>query len=398
MGRMNGGRLDSSGDGFGMAENRLLVVDDDPRISRLAIRVAKKLGYETEAIGGSSDFERRYATFKPDVILLDLNMPGMDGIELLRFLADRNSRAAILLISGVGGRVLNTTTRLGSELGLNMVGGLPKPVDIDVLRDALARQFKDTRKITEADLAGAIDNDELFVCYQPKIDLRSQRVCGAEALVRWRSPVHGQVSPDEFLPLAEAGALIEPLTYKVLERSIRDHALWDEAVPDLALAVNLSPRLLTDLTLPDRVEAMLRAHDFDPTRLTFEVTETGAMEDPTRSMEILARLCVKGMHLSIDDFGTGASSFVQLYRLPYGEIKIDKSFVMDAMTSDEAAAIVRSVVGLGRNMGLQVVAEGIEDQETFDWLRQLGCDFGQGYHISRPLEASQFVAWLRQRT
>lgn len=380
-----------------MAENRVLVVDDDPRINRLVLRAAHMLGHETEAIAQSSEFEERYASLDPDVILLDLNMPGMDGIELMRFLAERNSRAAIFLMSGAGPRVLNTTVRLGSDLGLNMAGILPKPLDIDVLRDALARQLKENRKITTAELAGAVENDELFVCYQPKIELRSNQVCGAEALVRWRSPVHGDVFPDRFLPLAAKGELMAPLTYKVLETSIRDSARWMDRVPDLPLAVNLSPRLLTDLTLPDRVEAMLRAHDFDPGRLTFEVTETDAMSDPTRSMDILARLCIKGMRLSIDDFGTGASSLVQLYRLPYDEIKVDKSFVMDAMKSDEAAAIVRSVVGLGRNMGIQVVAEGIEDQPTFDWLRELGCDIGQGYFISRPLEARQFDAWLRQR-
>lgn len=380
-----------------MIENRLLTVDDDPRISRLVRRVAEKIGFETLELNDSTEFESSYVDFKPDVILLDLNMPGTDGIELLRFLAGLRSRAAIFLISGEDTRVVSTTTKLGRELGLNMVGELHKPVELVAMRGHLAKHYKEHRQIPESDLAAALDSDQLFVCYQPKVDLQSGHVVGAEALVRWRHPNHGEVFPDEFIPLAEQSGLIAALTCKVLGLVFKDSARRKRKWQRLTFAVNLSPRLLADLTLPDRVMDTLLAHDFDPSRLLLEVTESGAMEDPVSSMDILARLRLKGVQLSIDDFGTGYSSLVQLYRLPYSEIKIDKSFSIAMKNDHEAETIIRSTITLGHSMGLKVVAEGIEDQETMDSLKELGCDIGQGYHIARPAEAPQFEEWLKRR-
>ncbi len=380
-----------------MTENRLLCVDDDPRISRLVRRVAEKIGFDTLEINDSTEFESTYAEFKPDVILLDLNMPGTDGIELLRSLAVLQSHAAIFLISGEDTRVIHTTTKMGRELGLNMAGELHKPVGVATLRKELAEHYKEERKITESDLAEALDSDGLFVCYQPKVDLQSGHVMGAEALVRLRHPSYGKVFPDDFIPLAEQSSLIAALTYRVLELMLDDSAGWTKKWQRLTFAVNLSPRLLSDLTLPDRVVETLAAHNFDPSRLILEVTESGAMEDPVPSMDILVRLRLKGVQLSIDDFGTGYSSLVQLYRLPYSEIKIDKSFTIAMKDDDEAATIVRSTISLGHSMGLKLVAEGIEDQETMDSLKELGCDIGQGYHIARPAEAPEFEEWLTQR-
>jgi EAL domain-containing protein (putative c-di-GMP-specific phosphodiesterase class I) len=253
-----------------------------------------------------------------------------------------------------------------------------------------------TRKITESGLAEALDSGQLFVRYQPKVDLESRHVVGAEALVRLRDPEHGEVFPDEFIPLAEGSGQIAALTDKVLETVLEESAGWKRRWRHLTFAVNLSPSLLSDLTLPDRVIETLRAHDFDPSRLVLEVTESGAMENPVSTMDVLARLRLKGVHLSIDDYGTGYSSLVQLYRLPYSEIKIDKSFTIEMKDDNEAATIVRSTIGLAHSMGLKVVAEGIEDQETMDALAGLGCDIGQGYYIGRPDEAPQFEAWLNQ--
>lgn len=382
-----------------MTENRLLTVDDDPRISRLVHRVAQKIGFDSLEINDSTEFESVYVEFKPDVILLDLNMPGTDGVELLRFLAGLQSRAAIFLISGVDTRIIGTTTRLGQELGLNMAGELHKPVEIVGLQSELSKHYgedKEEKKVTESDLAEALESDRLFVHYQPKMDLKSRRVVGAEALARWKHPDYGEIFPGEFIPLAERSEQIAVLTDKVLETVLKESTRLKKKWQSLTYAVNLSPRLLTDLTLPERVIETLGAHDFAPSRLILEVTESGAMEDPTATMDILARLRLKGVQLSIDDFGTGYSSLVQLYRLPYSEVKIDKSFVMEMKSDIEAETIVRSIIGLGHGMGLKVVAEGIEDQETMDALADLGCDIGQGYYIARPKEAAQFEEWLNQ--
>lgn len=154
--------------------------------------------------------------------------------------------------------------------------------------------------------------------------------------------------------------------------------------------------MLHDLSLPDKVTKMLAEHDFDPDRLIVEITESGAMEDPSLTMDILTRLRLKNIRLSIDDFGTGFSSLVQLYRMPFNEIKVDKSFVMKAMAEKEAAAIVRITIDLGHGLGLKVVAEGVEDQETYDWLKKLGCDIGQGYFISRPVDAVNLESWVKE--
>ena len=378
-----------------MTENRLLVVDDDPRISRLVRRVAEKIGFDTREINDPAGFGNGYADFKPDVILLDLNMPGIDGVELLRSLAEMRSRTAIFLISGEDTRVISTTAKLGRELGLNVAGMLHKPVEVLALRKALTKHYSEVTKVTESELADALKRDQLFVCYQPKIDLQSGHVAGAEALVRWRHPKYGELPPDDFIPLAEQTGLVKELMYNVLELVIEDSAEWKKKWRRLTFAVNMSPAMLTDLTLPDRVMDTLLAHDFEPSRLVLEVTETGAMADPVPTMDILARLRLKGIQLSIDDFGTGYSSLVQLYRLPYSEVKIDKSFSMEMINDDEAATIIRSTISLAHSMGLKVVAEGIEDQETMDALKDLGCDIGQGYHICRPLQAARFEEWLK---
>ncbi len=380
-----------------VTENRLLVVDDDARITRLVDRVAGKLGFETRAINDANDFESEFSARAPRVVLLDLNMPGRDGIELLRYLADQRTDAAIVLMSGVDSRAISASRRLGEELGLNMAGILQKPVDADTIRAELVKHYRANEKITDTDLSRAIENDEIFVCYQPKINLRSGEISGVEALVRWRHPIRGEIFPDAFIPLAEQSKLVVPLTYKVLATALKDSKPWTEMMPDMSLAINLSPSLLTDLTLPDRIMRLLDEHGYDPGRLVLEVTETGAMEDPTHSMDILTRLRIKGVRLSIDDFGTGSSSLVQLYRLPYSELKIDKSFVMDAMVNDEAAAIVRSTISLAHSLELDVVAEGVEDGKTLEWLKDLGCDVGQGYYFSRPIEAPDLLAWIAER-
>jgi EAL domain-containing protein (putative c-di-GMP-specific phosphodiesterase class I) len=286
-----------------------------------------------------------------------------------------------------------------------MAGVLVKPIDIDNLKTILGKRFDPimkrkagTLEITIDDLINAIEQNELVVYYQPQIHLSSGKVIGAEALVRWQHPEHGLLFPDTFIPLAEKSKeAISSLTYSVLETSLQDDMVRRENGIELNLSINLSAKLLSDLNLPDRVEESLNTYRFSPNRLLLEVTESGAMEDPTLTMDILTRLRLKNIGLSLDDFGTGFSSLVQLYRMPFTEIKVDKSFVMKAMTDEEAAAIVRITIDLGHSLGLEVVAEGIEDQETYDWLKELGCDIGQGYFISRPIDVIQFSDWMNEK-
>jgi EAL domain-containing protein (putative c-di-GMP-specific phosphodiesterase class I) len=387
-----------------MSKNRVLIIDDDQRICRLIKRVADGLGVESFVTDNPELFESAYLGYEPNVILMDLQMPKLDGIELLRKLAEHQSKAAIILASGMDKSVLETTEELGKSLGLNMFGFLNKPIDIDDVKKILEKQFDPVKErttqtliITEADLLQAIEQNELVVYYQPQIQLETGKVIGTEALVRWQHPEHGLLFPDSFIPLAESNKeLIGLLTYAVMETALQDDMIHREKGIELNLSINLSANLLSDLTLPDKVEELLTTYRFDPNRLLLEVTESGAMENPLLTMDILTRLRLKNIRLSIDDFGTGFSSLVQLYRMPFNEIKVDKSFVMKAMTDKEAAAIARITIDLGHSLGLEVVAEGVEDQETYDWLKGLGCEIGQGYFISRPVDVDQFSDWLNK--
>ena len=387
-----------------MSANRVLIIDDDIRICRIIKRVADELGIESFAIDNPELFEPANLDFEPNVIFMDLQMPKLDGVELLRKLADQHSKAAIILVSGMDKSVIETTEELGKSLGLNMAGFLQKPIDIDKVKKYLEQHFEpasirtqEATKVTGEELAQAIKRNELVVHYQPQINLKSGKLIGVEALVRWQHPGHGLLFPDVFIPLAEQNKdLIELLTYSVLNNVLQSSTLKKEITSDLNVSINLSATMLHDLSLPDKVSKMLTEHDFDPDRLIVEITESGAMEDPALTMDILTRLRLKNIRLSIDDFGTGFSSLVQLYRMPFNEIKVDKSFVMKAMVDEEAATIVRTTIELGHGLGLEVVAEGIEDQETCNWLKEIGCDTGQGYFISRPVDAGNLESWVKE--
>ncbi len=387
-----------------MVRNRVLIVDDDQRICRIIKRIADKIGVESMTTDKAEWFISAYLNFEPNVVFMDLQMPHIDGVELLRFLASNDSAAAIILISGMDKSVVETTESLGLSLGLNMAGSLPKPIDINDAKSILERQFGPFKKkgnndvpISADELSEAIDQNQLVVHYQPTVQLQTGKLLGTEVLVRWQHPIHGLLYPDAFISVAEGSVeLIGRLTDLVLNTALRKAIEWRDQGMHLSLSLNLSATSLVDLKLPDTIRGILQIHGFDPKMLVLEITESVAMEDPSRTMDILTRFRLKNIRLSIDDFGTGYSSLVQLYRLPFNEMKIDKSFVMKSIRDEEAAAIVRITIDLGHSLGLTVVAEGIENQETYDWLKELGCDIGQGYFISKPVDARRFPIWVQQ--
>jgi predicted signal transduction protein with EAL and GGDEF domain len=246
------------------------------------------------------------------------------------------------------------------------------------------------------DLRSAINERELNLHYQPKVDFRTGRVVGVEALARWTHSQRGVIPPLEFIALAEQSALINPLTFHVLDRALEQIKTWLEKGIDLDVSVNLSLQSLLDLHLPTVVAGMLRKWDVPPAHLILEITESCMMSDPTRTMAILNKLNDMGVRLSIDDFGTGYSSLSYLKRLPVTELKIDKSFVMEMLTDESNAVIVRSTIDLARNLGLTVVAEGVATDAIYDTLIRLGCNIAQGFHISRPVPANEIEAWLQR--
>lgn len=244
------------------------------------------------------------------------------------------------------------------------------------------------------DLVAAIDNDELMLCYQPVVDLQSGRITGVEALARWRHPQRGLLYPDDFIPLAERSGLIRALTLWVMKTALLDSREWSRLGLELRVAVNLSVHNLHDTELPQTVDAIINSGDPGNVQLRLEITETAIMPGPSHALEVLNHLSARGVRISIDDFGTGYSSLSYLKQLPVDELKIDRSFVSGMIHDTDDAVIVRSTIDLAHNIGLRVVAEGVEDQATWDLLAGMQCDAAQGYYISRPMTADDLVRWL----
>ena len=249
-----------------------------------------------------------------------------------------------------------------------------------------------------SELRAALQNGGIQVHVQPKARLSSGQVVGVEALVRWEHPELGWVPPEEFVPIAERSGLIGPLTTRVLDGALAASAQWRTAGQDLSVAVNLSARSLLDADLVEEVDRLLRRHDVPAERLTLEVTEGSVMADPGRAIAVLHQLRDLGVRLSVDDFGTGYSSLSYLQRLPVQEVKIDRSFVAGLSTESENVAIVRAIIDLGRHLGLEVVAEGVEDGDTWELLASMHCDLVQGWHLARPMPIGELTAWLRTRS
>ena len=261
-----------------------------------------------------------------------------------------------------------------------------------------AQSHSDPSRLTlVAELRRALQRRELVVHYQPKAGLVSGTVDSVEALVRWNHPDRGLVFPDAFIPLAQETGLIRPLTQYVLEEAIRQCRAWQSEGIVLSVSVNLSARNLLDVEFPDQVECLLTQFGLDPAMLELEITETTMVSDGPRTIVALDRLSELGVRISIDDFGTAYSSFSYLRRLPISEIKIDRSFVTNMDTSEADAAIVRTTIDLGRNLGLRVVAEGVESEAVWLQLRRLGCTSAQGYYLTKPVPADDLRAWLYDR-
>jgi len=380
-------------------ENKLLVIDDQPDLCEFISEAALSLGFETMAVTEPDAFRRAVQDFQPTVVVLDLQMPGADGIELLRYLGERGSKAQVLVASGMDQRVLATAEQIGRSQGLSMLGALQKPILLNDLEATLRRCLRGDTPVTPAALAAALDKREILVHYQPKVTrvaLGKWIVEGVEALARWQHPALGFISPARFIPLAEKNGLIRRLTEQVLEMSLAQCRTWDAAGLQLSVAVNLSPQLLNDLSFPDQVARMAAQVGADARRVIFEVTESAAMFDPGTTMDVLTRMRVKNFGLSIDDFGTGYSSLKQLYLMPFSELKIDTSFVRDVFAHEDARTMVETMILLAHKLRLTACAEGVESQEVLDFLDAADCDRAQGYFIGRPMLGTALEVAVRE--
>lgn len=376
--------------------NLVLAVDDEADFLELIVQIGEGVGCDVITADSAEGFREQLAHRQPSLILLDLQMPGMDGIEALRYMARQNTTAGVLLASGMDQRVLASARQLGEQLGLRMLGFLQKPAMLEDIEALLAQHIGPGERLTVEELERAIHEHELIVHYQPKLMRRARdwQVSSAEALVRWRHPRLGLLYPAEFLPLAERSGLIIGVTDYVLTDAIRQVGHWRQCGLNLGAAVNLSPRLVQDLEFPDRLGRILREYDATVEQLTLEVTEAASLDDPELVMDIFTRLRVKGVGLSLDDFGIGMSSLTQLYKMPFSEVKIDRGLIGEVLQSKAAATVVRAIIELAHNLSLSVCAEGVETSPMFEFLEQHGCDALQGDFIARAMPAAEMESFI----
>lgn len=384
--------------GTRMSFSRLHIVDDDPTIREIARRVADTAGFEALGFDAPAPFLEAVAADPPELVLLDLAIGEQDGIAVLEALAKLRCRCAIIVASGLEERLVSAAVRIGRSLGLQMLEPLAKPFQLQDLRARLVAAAALVLPIRQADVQDALANQQLVARYQPKIRLSDGAPVGCEALVRWQHPSRGLLAPSHFLPLVEAGPSITPMTYLMIERAMTDLARWRVQHAGLSVAVNVSARSLDDADFADNVWEILARTNSDPASLTLEITETAAMADTAAVAAMLTRLRIRKVNLSLDDFGTGFSSLVELHRMPFSELKVDRAFVGTMETDRDARVIVKAIIGLAHTLGLRAVAEGVETEGTLEMLREMGCDVAQGFGIGKPMTADAFAAWLDART
>ncbi|MCB1998091.1 MAG: EAL domain-containing response regulator [Burkholderiaceae bacterium] len=339
------------------------------------------------------------------MVVLDINMPGMDGVEFVRHLAERKFTGSLLLVSGEDELLLQATEKLARAYELETATPLRKPPTPDALRAALAqlqapktpgrRQAK-RKQYSPDEVLTAIQSGQLVNWYQPKVAVKTGEVVGAEALVRWQHPTDGLVFPDQFIPIAEAGGFINELTRVVARAAVAQAREWLAAGLKLRVAINVSMDDLATLALADRMIAKTEEGGVPPQFMQIEITESRLMKSVTSVLDQLIRLRLKRFRLSIDDFGSGHSSLVQLRDLPFDELKIDRSFTHNASHDARLRAIFAASLNLGRTLGMEVVAEGVEDRDDWDFLIETGVNIAQGYFIARPMPAAAMQGWLHE--
>ncbi|MBK1641102.1 hypothetical protein CKO12_04275 [Chromatium okenii] len=387
----------------------ILLVDDEPFQLKLLARQLVNLGQNSVETCTSGQEALGMLDAQPTtrwLIFLDLNMPDMDGVKFIRQLVARSYRGALVLFSGEDERILEMAVRLGQAHQLMMLGHLHKPIQPEVLQILLGRWSEQMSEMVQeiprtygaAAVQRAIANGELVNYYQPKVEVATGAFVGVETLVRWQHPDDGLVFPDRFISVAETHGLIDALTRVVLIEALAQARCWRDAGLALRVAVNVSMDNLlqldfADFVLDQLVDAGIAAQD-----LILEVTESRLMTDLRIPLDVLTRLRLKHISLSIDDFGTGHSSLAQLRDIAFSELKIDRGFVHNANQDNTKHAIFSASLGIARQLEMKAVAEGVEDRADWEFLRQQDCDLAQGYFVAKAMPAAELPCWLLEWT
>ena len=385
---------------------RALVVDDDPVQRLIATSLLRDLGVPTivqasdglEALALVRDSESQF-----QITLCDLDMPGMDGVEFLSQLGAEQPGSAVVVLSSMDAPLIAAVQTMASSNGLRVLGAMQKPLSRSRLRTFLssARGYPPPEEprytedlFTVEDLREGIEDRQFIPFFQPKIDLNTGMVKGAEALMRWRHPRYGMVAPGRFIPLAESTGLIVPMTWSMLDAVMERMTAWTPMGIDFAISINITIGFLEELAVTENISAMATKYGLPSSRIILEITESMATSDLVAVLGNLVRLRMRGFGLSIDDFGTGYASMQQLSRIPFSELKVDRSFVAGAAEQEHVRAILHSSVQLGKRLGLMTIAEGVETAEELALVRSIGCDQAQGYFFAKPMDPVAFVRWI----
>jgi EAL domain-containing protein (putative c-di-GMP-specific phosphodiesterase class I)/ActR/RegA family two-component response regulator len=390
-----------------MSENtviRVLVLDDELFMLKLHAQMLANLGFAmvSTAQSGHEALQRmEQGEMPPDLILLDLSMPAMDGLEFIRRLVDRKFEGRLILVSGEDERVLRTVEKLAEAHHIRVLGHLSKPVEQAKL-EILLRRWRPAsgtfelqwKRMYPADaVRQAVEGEQLTVHYEPKVSIRTGEFEGVEALVRWRHPKDGLVIPQQFVAVAESSGLIHKLTRFVFSKAMSQAAAWRAAGLSLKMAVNVSVDALSSLDFADFAAEQAALNDISPKDVIIEVTESRLMQDFRAPLEVLTRLHLKRFQLSIDDFGTGYSSLSQLQDIPFSELKVDRSFVHRGAMDQTVRTMYDTCLGLAKQLGMKTVAEGVEDRADWDFVCESECDVAQGYFVGRAMPPETILGW-----
>ncbi len=340
----------------------------------------------------------------PDLLIVDLEMPKMDGPELLEALSGRHVRSPIIVASSRESALRHSVEDMGTALGLRILGSLPKPLTNASLGALLQRQPEVKRMgpaakaepVDPEELRSALERGDITVFYHPQVEIGTCRLRGVEALARWRHARLGWVPPDAFIPVAEQHGLIHALTLRVMDVAMAQTARWSRLGLDLSIAINLSPHLLERGALVKEISDLQHLHQLRAEQVVLEVTESSLLRDLAIALGVLTRLRLRGFRLSLDDYGTGFSSMQQLARIPFTELKIDRTFVHGASERESLQVILRSALDMASELGLETVAEGVESLEDWHLVRQYGCTMAQGWLLAKAMPAEQFEPWVQQ--
>ena len=382
---------------------RVMVLDDEPLMLTLIAHVVRTVGFPNvvECDNGPSALDVVDGPTPPEVILLDLNMPGMDGMEFVRRLVERNYTGSLILVSGEDAKVMHVVETLIRAHHMSVVGHIEKPFNRDRMSAIMERALlsrsdvTEARKIYAADaVRTAIQEEQLVNFYQPVVEVATAALVGVETLVRWQHPEDGLVYPDRFIGVAEQNGLIDDLSRLVLRNALQQAARWRDAGIPLRIAINLSIENLLSTDFVDFLTQEAVRAEIAPNDIALELIQNRLMQDLRIPLEALARLRMKRFRLTIDDFGTGHGTLRQLRDIPFDELKIDRGFVHGATRNVNSKAIYDASMALGKQLGMTVVAEGVETRQDWELLQRTQCDFAQGYFIGRPMSAEDLTHWV----